>query len=451
MSHIFISYSKKNRDYARALADKLLDAGFDVWIDDRIDYGDDWWNVIVKAIRECAAFVVIMTPESDASRWVKREVMLADHLPKPIFPLLRDGDLLSSDNWTMFISTQYADVRDGSFPKDGFYTRLRQVITPKPMRGTEITAPPPTLPEIPNLDLAAAPRSTPAETQRSVGTTPASSAAARPVIKPLSPQKETRKYPRLHQPAWVGKLIPEPFAWCEVPAGKVTLEPTGGDDDYLKASTTFDVPAFQIARYPVTNAQFEVFVTARDGWRDAGWWDYSDAARAWREQNPQSKPARFKDCANCPRETVTWYAAVAFTRWLSAKTGEAITLPTEQQWQRTAQGDDGRAYPWGDAWAAANCNSGESGIGKTTPVTRYPQGASPFGALDMSGNVWEWCVTDYTSGKNEININSEYRVLRGGSWNNLPQSARAAFRNWNFPYFWDFSWGFRVVVGAVPI
>jgi hypothetical protein len=64
MSHIFISYSKKNRAYARAIADYLLTHGFDVWIDDRIDYGDEWWDVIVRTIRECAACVVILTPES---------------------------------------------------------------------------------------------------------------------------------------------------------------------------------------------------------------------------------------------------------------------------------------------------------------------------------------------------------------------------------------------------
>lgn len=76
MAHVFISYSKKNRDYARKLADHLLELGFDVWIDDRIDYGDDWWRTIVRAIRNAKAFIVIMTDESDRSVWVQREVTL---------------------------------------------------------------------------------------------------------------------------------------------------------------------------------------------------------------------------------------------------------------------------------------------------------------------------------------------------------------------------------------
>jgi hypothetical protein len=99
MSHIFISYSQLNRDYARVLADQLLARGYDVWIDDRIDYGEDWWREIVRAIKLCAVFVVVMTPESGESRWVQREVTLADELRKPTFPLLLAGDLIDSDYW----------------------------------------------------------------------------------------------------------------------------------------------------------------------------------------------------------------------------------------------------------------------------------------------------------------------------------------------------------------
>ena len=86
MSHIFISYSKKNRDYARQLADKLLELGFDVWIDDRIDYGENWEREIFKAIDGCSAFVVLMTPESYESDWVLRECQYADKRKKPQFP-----------------------------------------------------------------------------------------------------------------------------------------------------------------------------------------------------------------------------------------------------------------------------------------------------------------------------------------------------------------------------
>lgn len=245
--------------------------------------------------------------------------------------------------------------------------------------------------------------------------------------------------PTIIKPNWVGRVIPEPFAWCIVPTGKVTLEKGG----YLTQAITFEVPEFQIARYPITNAQFEVFVTARDGWRDPKWWDYSTDAKAWRTENPTSEDAKFNDCADCPRESITWYAALAFTRWLSAKTEEKISLPTEQHWQRAAQGDSNRAYPWGNDWGANLCNSLESGIVKTTPVTQYPQGASPFGALEMSGNVWEWCSTAWETGTSDL-IGARSRCLRGGSWNYSGDYAQVAFRGSGFPFNRDDFRGFRV-------
>jgi len=398
MSHIFISYSRKNQTYARALADELLRRGFDVWIDDQIDYGDRWQKVIFKAIDDCAAIIILMTPDSLESEWVEREYNYAHKRKKPQFPVLLEGE-----EFPFYVTAHFVDVRNGNLPKDDFFVKLQRIIKPKGSRGEEITV------QIP----------------------------------------VERKFPLILKPDWVGKIIPAPFEWCVIPAGVVTLELSGYDGDYLTQQQTFDVPEFQIARYPITNAQFEVFVTAKDGWRDPQWWNYSDTAKAWRAQKPQSEAADFKDCADCPRETVTWYAAVAFTRWLSAKTGEKITLPAEQQWQRAAQGDDGREYPWGNTWDASKCNSSESGIGKTTPVTQYPQGASPYGAIDMSGNVWEWCLTEFQTGQIDLN-GTNVRVLRGGSWLNYPQFARAARRGNLYPNDRLNGIGFRVVLGSPP-
>src|SRR5690349_10003699 len=126
MSHIFISYSKQNKDYARKLADHLVSQGFNVWIDDEIEPSDEWWKKIVKAVRECVAFLVIMSPEAGGSRWVEREVMLADELNKPMFPVLLDGDLHSSELWALFIGKQYEDARGDKLPLERFYTKLER-------------------------------------------------------------------------------------------------------------------------------------------------------------------------------------------------------------------------------------------------------------------------------------------------------------------------------------
>jgi hypothetical protein len=135
MPHVFISYSKKNHDYANRLANFLMEQGFDIWIDDRsISYGDEWWNVIVNAIMECAAHVLIMTPESQNSKWVRRELNLADHLDKPLFPLLLEGE-----NWPIFVGTQYADLRDGSLPELDFCDRLSRFVPRLKEAGADVT------------------------------------------------------------------------------------------------------------------------------------------------------------------------------------------------------------------------------------------------------------------------------------------------------------------------
>lgn len=135
MSHVFISYSTKDAVYANKLANSLRDHGFDVWIDDsQLRSSEDWWQSIVVALWECAAFVVILSPNSDSSRWVQREITVADQRQKPTFPLLLAGDM-DTPNWAIFVRTQYEDVRDGSLPPDSFYAALRHYVPSAASRG----------------------------------------------------------------------------------------------------------------------------------------------------------------------------------------------------------------------------------------------------------------------------------------------------------------------------
>jgi len=139
---------------------------------------------------------------------------------------------------------------------------------------------------------------------------------------------------------------------------------------------------------------------------------------------------------------VSWCDAMAFCRWLSHRLGGGydagrlddwlVRLPTEFEWEKAARGTDGREYPWGNGFDKNRANTRESGIKKTTPVTRYTDGASPYDVLDMSGNVWEWCLTDYhnpqmAASKENISSNP-WRVLRGGSWDYSRADARGAYR-----------------------
>lgn len=247
--------------------------------------------------------------------------------------------------------------------------------------------------------------------------------------------------------------------WVPIPAGDVTIEfgnwQKDKNDNYIyvtERTQVYPVEAFSISKYPVTNVQYQAFVDAPDGYRDAQWWNYSEYARQWRAATPEPQAGGFKGDKR-PRENVTWYAAIAFCRWLSAKTGLAITLPTETQWQRAAQGDTGWAYPWGDMFDKSKCNTSESGIGETTDVDRYGKdgrGFSPYGVYDLSGNVWEWCLNTYDDiTDTDINRSDTTRTaVRGGSWYFNPELARAAARNGNCPVFRLDHRGFRLVSSA---
>lgn len=217
--------------------------------------------------------------------------------------------------------------------------------------------------------------------------------------------------------------------WLPIPAGSVTLKAGG----YLAQATTFVVPAFALARHPVTNAEYGRFIDAggyetRRWWTGAGWtqrqrWGWT-ASRYWggRDWNAPDHPV----------VGVSWYEALAYCRWLGATTGRTITLPTEQQWQRAAQGDDGRSFPWGETLPDASRCNWQRNVDETTPVDAYPAGASPYGVLDLSGNVWEWTLTGWESGNNapENASNREPHLLRGGSWSSdSPYSLQADNRS----------------------
>ena len=244
------------------------------------------------------------------------------------------------------------------------------------------------------------------------------------------------------------ELLPQPFAWVEIPAGQVTLE----ERSYLNKPMTINVPAFSIAKYPVTNAQYALFVDA-GGYGERKWWTDSGWSQCKQEKWIEPRYWRRADWnqTDHPVVGVSWYEAGAYCRWLSETTGETILLPGEQQWQRAGQGDDGRAYPWGNEWNAGNAVWNRSSSQGTANAGSIPAGRSWVGALDMSGNVWEWLSSLYlpydTLEDREADTGSGtdvFRTLRGGSWNiDNVAGLRAADRGRNDPIGKGYVIGFR--------
>lgn len=195
-----------------------------------------------------------------------------------------------------------------------------------------------------------------------------------------------------------------------------------------------------IARYPVTNAQYQRFID-QNGYNVKRWWEQH--GWQWKKREKARQPRYWQDekwnRPDCPVVGVTWYEAEAYCHWLSEYTDQHFRLPTEADWWQAAQGNDRREYPWGSDWQTKRCNTSEAKIGRTSPVGQFsPDGDSPCGCADMSGNVWEWVANWYDK-------EQKFRVMRGGSWGDSRDSARCAKRLDWIPSDSKNNLGFRVV------
>jgi hypothetical protein len=216
------------------------------------------------------------------------------------------------------------------------------------------------------------------------------------------------------------------------------------DIDWVLIRGEREKDTFHMSRYPVTNAQYEAFLGAEDGYRQDRWWD-AQAVSYRRPAEPEWREP------NHPRETVSWYEAMAFCEWLSYRLGYQVRLPSEREWERAARFVVDRSYPWGDEYKAGYANINETCedtrvgphyLGRTSPVGIYPQGASKEGVMDLAGNVWEWCLDEYEP---PMDPRTRAHVARGGSWQSNVVEARAAERFPKLPHHSRNVIGFRVV------
>lgn len=216
-----------------------------------------------------------------------------------------------------------------------------------------------------------------------------------------------------------------PFEWCFVKGGSVTLidaSEYGGN-----AGGIYQVTDFALAKYLITNSQYQMFLEHPNGFRNPDWWTYSPEGMLWRRDHRNPKPTAFAG-RDLPCTRVSWFDSVAFCNWLSFELNQVIRLPTEMEWQRAAVGDSGWSYPWGNELDETRGNYANH-VGKTSPVGSYPAGQSSFGAMDMVGNLWEWNLTIWATDISTDMNGYIYRNYRGGAWNvSNPEYLRAIDR-----------------------
>jgi formylglycine-generating enzyme required for sulfatase activity len=226
------------------------------------------------------------------------------------------------------------------------------------------------------------------------------------------------------------------------------------------------VDSFELARYPVTNAQYRLFIDA-GGYRvDAPWWDgpgrawlqrddaKTNGLERWQIRTYKDRPKFWEDewfgktRPNHPVVGINWYEATAFCAWLTEylNDGYVYRLPSEAEWEYAARGAARRPYPWGEVLPDGERANFNQTHGGTSAVGCFPAGATPEGLLDMAGNVWEWTRSEYRPYPYDPNDGRESGAdpakkrftVRGGSWIDHPFYLRAARRSLHDPITHDF-------------
>jgi formylglycine-generating enzyme required for sulfatase activity len=514
MSHIFISYSHLDKAYAHKLHRYLLEQGFDAWIDDRIDYGSRWPREIEKRLNESLAFILIMSPNSYESEWVQNELSLARQLHKPIFPLLLKGDV-----WWHLQTTQYVDVKDGKLPPTRFFVQLAEV-APRDHDSSEdeleelrsqairlelsgnfydalqtyykIRQIDPLFPGIDNkikqLEDETRPRprieiepeirkkskvekgSVQPVNLRIIGgvlgiifivivsvlvainqhpSTPVPAATTTFTVLSFPTESSTPEPPTII-PISTPSIFPTMISPKDgmkllfVPAGNFLMGSTDADplasyDE--KPQHTVYLDAFWIDQTDVTNKMYALCVA-------------HNACQPPSNISSTTHPNYYGNSGsdNYPVVYVSWSDTTAYCKWAGRR------LPTEAEWEKAARGTDGSIYPWGNDVPNNTLLNYNSIVGDTTTVGSYSSGASPYGVLDMAGNVaqWvnDWYRSDYysTLGDNASNPQGpgtgDGRVLRGGSWYDSNIYIRSARRSWSDPTVTDLNIGFRCTMSA---
>ncbi len=399
MPRIFVSHRQHHNDWCRPFVTTLQSAGWDAWYDEKgLQAGAAWVKVIQTELQTREIFLLILTPDAWASEWVQDEVQLALATRRLIVivehqPAMVDGFVLTRQ----WIRVPDLDAAAAAHQVAVALTAASPALTNTLVSITQAAVPPRIL----------APETLPPYLAQRGFHGEVSAFEGRPVELILPPLAHVTA-----GPFWMGSRN-DPQGQTDEPWHQVALD------------------AYEIGVYPVTVAE------------------YACAVRAGKVPQPRDKDAwganlRWADQLrrlDHPVVNVSWREARQYVGWLTTMTGTVWRLPTEAEWEKAASWDVTRAvswiYPWGDTWDRSRANTQDSGPQAPSPVGAYAaqSDASPVGCHDMAGNVWEWTSSIYTdeayqadSWRENNNDPTSHRVIRGGSWSDVPEHARAAYR-----------------------
>lgn len=257
--------------------------------------------------------------------------------------------------------------------------------------------------------------------------------------------QNTGRIVRVNRPSRFWRLPFGEPVWLDIGAGEFWMgwgktKTTNGPEHRL------EIGQFRIAQTPITNAQYQLFVQAT-GWQPPFHWSKNDY---------------LEGSADLPVTQISWSDALAYCQWLSRAIGKLVTLPSEAEWEKSARGHlDHRLYPWGDRVGVEPADRDGPNSRGLTEVGLYPETASPYGVLDMSGNIWEWTRTlwgqsqagpDFgypylpDDGRERLEADQKlWRVLRGGSFQSCDEMRTTVYRGGPAILAAGEWWGFRIV------
>lgn len=258
------------------------------------------------------------------------------------------------------------------------------------------------------------------------------------------------------------------IVFCKIPEGKFYF---GFESECNEnpMNTEF-LPEYYIAKYEITNLQYDTFLNANDGYQKNENW--SNDGLLWRGSRTSSDKVEGDfSLPNHPRVLISWFEAEAFCNWFTKRVigcnencyinlydsfskqisrvkippDYCFRLPTGAEFEKAARGNDRRIYPWGNSIQTEHANYKETGIGKTCAVGLFPKGESVYGVHDICGNVFEWCSDEWK----EQGDKETHRTVRGGGYTSLSDDLTCSYKRKHRQDTYHTDDGFRIVLGKV--